>query len=209
MPQFVLKHGDCIDFLSGMEDKSVDAIVTDPPYGNNTDYSTYKDTPENLARLVHRFMPHALRVAKTVIVTPGVANLWLYPRPTWTLAWVNPAGVGSSAWGFSCWQPILAYGKDPYLSDGAGRRPDILLQQFNQVDENEHPCPKPTNVMRWIIERCVPQGGSVLDPFMGSGTTGVACMNLGRDFTGIEMDEKYVEIARERILFAAAQPLLL
>jgi DNA modification methylase len=63
--------------------------------------------------------------------------------------------------------------------------------------------------MRWIIERCVPQGGSVLDPFMGSGTTGVACMNLGRDFTGIEMDEKYVEIARERILFAAAQPLLL
>ena len=113
--------GDCLEVMKTLADGSVDAVVTDPPYGNATDYVSYQDTQENLAALIRRFMPHALRVGARIVITCGVPNMWFYPRPNWVLAWTNPAGVGSSCWGFSCWQPILVYGRDPFLEDGAGR----------------------------------------------------------------------------------------
>jgi DNA modification methylase len=65
-----------------------------------------------------------------------------------------------------------------------------------------HPTQKPVRVMQWCAEKT---NGSVLDPFMGSGTTGVACMNLGRKFIGIEIEPKYYEIACERIENAQRQ----
>ena len=201
-----LIHGDCLEIMRGMDDKSVDAVITDPPYGNNTAYSTYIDTKENLTNLVNTFMPNVLRVSKSVFVTSGVSNMWLYPEPTWTLSWVNPAGIGSSSWGFTCWQPILAYGKDPFLQDGKGRRPDTLFQRKTEKDNNLHPCAKPDNVMRWIIDRTTREGDTILDPFMGSGTTGVACVQLNRNFIGIEIDPTYFAIAQERIRIAQMQP---
>jgi DNA modification methylase len=197
--------GDCLDVMKTMPDKSVDAVITDPPYGNNTKYSSYLDTRENLKLLVNEFIPQANRIAKSMFITSGVANMWLYPEPTWTLAWVNPAGVGSSKWGFTCWQPILAYGKDPFLQDRKGRRPDTLFQKKTEKDNNEHPCAKPDNVMRWIIERVTRKGDTILDPFMGSGTTGVACVQTGRNFIGIEIDPTYFAIAEKRIKEAQAQ----
>jgi DNA modification methylase len=200
--------GDCLEVMKGMPDKSVDAVITDPPYGNNTDYSTYHDSRENLVALVEAFIPEALRIAKSVFVTSGVANMWLYPEPTWTLSWVNPAGIGSSSWGFTCWQPILAYGKDPFLQDGKGRRPDTLFQRKTDKDNNGHPCAKPDNVMRWIIYRTTREGNTILDPFMGSGTTGVACVQTGRNFIGIEIDPDYFKIAERRIKEAQMQPRL-
>lgn len=197
--------GDCLEVMRGMDDKSVDAVITDPPYGNNTEYNSYNDTKDNLRQLVSVFMPHALRIANSVFVTSGVANMWLYPEPTWTLSWVNQAGVGSSSWGFTCWQPILAYGKDPYLQDGKGRRPDTLFQRKTDKNKNNHPCAKPDNVMRWIIERTTRQGDTILDPFMGSGTTGVACVQTGRKFIGIEISDEYYNIAKKRIQQAQLQ----
>jgi site-specific DNA-methyltransferase (adenine-specific) len=68
-----------------------------------------------------------------------------------------------------------------------------------------HPCQKPLPVMEWLVAGVSDAGAVVLDPFMGSGTTGVACANLGRRFIGIEVDEKYFEIARSRIEAAHAQ----
>ena len=203
-----LIQGDCIEVLKTLPDQSIDACITDPPYGNNTPYKTYVDSRQNLRNLVNSFMPEVLRVCKSVFVTCGVANMWLYPEPTWTLSWVNPAGIGSSSWGFTCWQPILAYGKDPYLQDGKGRRPDTLFQRITDKDNNIHPCSKPSNVMRWIIERTTRMGDTILDPFMGSGTTGVACFQTGRNFIGIEIDPTYFAIAERRISEAQLQPRL-
>lgn len=204
----VLHLGDCVEVMRSFPDKSFDTVITDPPYGNNTGYSDYDDSRENLALLVAAFMPEALRVAKRVVVTPGVRNIYLYPEYTWILSWVNMAGVGSSSWGFACWQPILVYGKDPYLQSGRGRRPDTFVQTQNQVAKVDHPCPKPTNVMKWIIERTTNPGESILDPFTGSGTTGVACVGMGRKFTGIELAPSYYEIAKSRITDAEQQPIL-
>lgn len=192
-----LYHADCLDVLPHL--KGVDAVVTDPPYGNGTLYSSYVDTPKELGKLVPRFMEMCLRLAKKVVVTPGVANIGAYPKYDWVLAWVNMAGVGSGPWGFCCWQPILVYGKDPFLYAGAGRRPDVYQQCKNEVAKNGHPTPKPTNVMCWLIQRTTGEGETILDPFMGSGTTGIACIRTGRRLIGIEIDKGYFDIACDRI----------
>lgn len=71
-------------------------------------------------------------------------------------------------------------------------------------DTTHHPCEKPLSLMRWLV-LTAPVDGRVLDPFAGSGTTGVACVLEGRRFLGIEQEERYVEIARRRIADAAAQ----
>jgi adenine specific DNA methylase Mod len=63
----------------------------------------------------------------------------------------------------------------------------------------EHPSPKPLDTMRHIVQLASPAGGIVLDPFMGSGTTGVACVRTGRKFIGVEIEPKYYAIARRRI----------
>jgi len=208
MAKYTVHHSNSVEFMRSLESQSVDVVFADPPYGNETEYATYKDTRENLVKLVSEFMPEALRIAKRVVITPGVKNMYLYPEYTWVLSWVNMAGVGSSSWGFSCWQPILVYGKDPFLSQGLGRRADTFMQRNNQVASVDHPCPKPDNVMRWIIERTSIEGETVLDPFLGSGTTGVACMQLNRNFIGIDMDSKYVKIAEKRISQSQGQGLL-
>lgn len=75
--------------------------------------------------------------------------------------------------------------------------------EINQVknvskEKTEHPCQMPLKVMMNIIG-ILPEGYTILDPFMGSGTTGEACRLLGRDFIGIELDEKYFKIAKNRI----------
>ena len=201
-----LHLGNCLDVMRSMDDKAVDAVFADPPYGNDLNYATYSDTRENLEKLVPEFMCEALRIAERVIVTPGVANIYLYPKYTWILSWVNMAGIGSTSWGFSCWQPILVYGKDPFLQTGKGRRPDTFQQRNNEVAQVNHPCPKPNNVMRWILERTTFTNSTILDPFMGSGTTGVACFQTGRNFIGIEIDPAYYEIAERRIKEVQQQP---
>ena len=67
----------------------------------------------------------------------------------------------------------------------------------------EHPTPKPLCLMRWLIEEITEPGWTILDPFCGSGTTGVACVQTGRKFIGIEIDPVYADIARRRISEAA------
>lgn len=178
----------------------VGLILMDPPYGNGTDYADFDDTPENVEELASELMPHVLDRSEVALVTPGVANLHRYPSPRWVLAWVTPSGIGSGPWGFSCWQPILAYGPDPYLRDGLGRRPDMLLRHTAAPAIPGHPCPKPPDVWRWLITRASTRTSDVvLDPLMGSGTTLRAAMDCGRRSIGIELSETYCAVAVSRL----------
>jgi len=77
-----------------------------------------------------------------------------------------------------------------------------MIRQGNE--ERYHPTQKPIEVMKWVIDLC-PKAETILDPFMGSGTTGVAAIQLGRKFIGIEREPKYFEIACKRIERAVAQ----
>ena len=204
-----LHLGDCLAYMKTMPAKSIDTLFVDPPYANNTQYRSYIDTRDNLRILVSAFMPEALRISHRVVITPGNGNQWLYPEPTWTLAFTNPAGVGRSSWGFSCWQPIIVYGKDPFLATGKGCMPDTMfMRRSNDINNDGHPCPKPFNVMRWIIWRTTKDGDLVYDPMMGSGTTGVACVQLGRNFIGCEINPTYFAIAEKRIKQAQQQMIM-
>lgn len=69
----------------------------------------------------------------------------------------------------------------------------------DRQNENHHPTVKPTALMQWLCRLVVPRGGVVLDPFMGSGSTGKAALREGMSFVGIELDEQYIEIAKRRI----------
>ena len=78
----------------------------------------------------------------------------------------------------------------------------------NKREEKQHPTQKPLNLMRWCIKNYTAASTTILDPFMGSGTTGVACVQLGRRFIGIEIDPGYCAIAQKRIEQALRQPRL-
>jgi tRNA G10 N-methylase Trm11 len=192
--------------MGSMEDKAVDVLFADPPYGVGMPYDGYEDTKDNLKKLIADFMPQALRVAKLVVLTPGNSNQSLYPEPTWTMAFFYH-GSGLSRWGFNCWQPITVYGDDPYLAHGLGARPDAF-EAHGVSRPSDHPCPKPDQLMNWIINRVSLPGQTILDPFMGTGTTGRACARLGRHFIGVEQSKRYFEIAQHDIAEVEAQDIM-
>ena len=99
------------------------------------------------------------------------------------------------------------YGRDPH-NVGRGMRPNSISGACDSVDGIEHPCPKPLLFTEWLVERSSLAGETLLDPFMGSGTTGVACAKLGRKFIGIEIEPKYFDIACRRIEAATREPRL-
>ena len=201
--------GDCREIMPTLG--KVDAVVTDPPYGlgaaatEKNRYSLYNDEEEETTMLVSRVI--SLGSASRMIMTPGQKLMFRYPEPDAIGAFFYPAGTGSCSWGFVGWQPIFYYGKDPVLADGRGRAMNSR-QSTEMAEKNGHPCPKPLRAWTWLTQRCTRANETILDPFMGSGTTGVACAKLGRKFIGIEIDEGYFDIACERIEQAYAQPSL-
>jgi len=198
-------NADCREILPTLPSKSFDLVLTDFPYGVMLEYDTYEDTRENLKILIKETMPDILRISKRALITCGTRNIQLFPQADWILAWVIPAGAGRTSWGFSCWQPILAYGKDPYLQAGKGSRPDYYIKTETAdktLGKKEqgvvHPCPKPLDFWTWLLLRgSISEDDLILDPFMGAGTTLIASRNTGRKATGIEISKKYCEAAEE------------
>jgi DNA modification methylase len=188
-----------------MDGKKADLCLTDPPYGigdtksDKNNYDVYDDSLENLKKLIADFLPIAQSVANIVVLTPGNKNQYIYPTPTWTMAWFVPAGTGMNAWGFSCWQPILCYGKDIYLANGLGSRPDALCKTESSDNSLGHPCSKPVGVWEWFIERCsINKNDLIFDPFLGSGTTIIAAEKTNRICYGLELSPNYVDVIVNR-----------
>lgn len=209
--RYELFCGDCLDILPALEPGSIDAVITDPPYGLNFGYLSYDDTKENLNSLIDRMMPDLKRVSKRVIITPGQSQIPFYPPFDWigAVTWNTTGSFG--ALGYSQWMPYLFYGKD---INGFGSINGVLKSDsfrlnggggvgFQRGEKINHPCPKPLNIIEYFILRFSHPGDLILDPFMGSGTTGVAAVKNGRNFIGIELDSNYFQIAQERIKNAA------
>ena len=206
MSEVKLILGDCLEIMKSIPDKSIDAVITDPPYGVGIEYGIYQDTKENLLKMIDPFLIEAKRIAKIIAVFTGVMNTEYWRGSDWRTCWARPAGTGMGKWGFTCWTPIAMYGNDPYLTNGLGGRPDLYVDYSGKREKFDHPVVKPLGIMQWIINRTtINKGASILDPFMGSGTTGVACVQTGRNFIGIEIDPKYFAIAEKRIKDAQQQ----
>lgn len=186
-----------------MDGQKAALVLTDPPYGlgdtnsEKNDYSTYDDTKANLVDLVAGFLPLAQEVAPVVVLTPGTKNHGIYPVPNWVMAWFTPAGTGCGPWGFCCWQPILCYGKDPKLSKGKGSHPDAIVHT-EASEKFGHPCTKPINFWKWLMERTSEPGELIYEPFSGSGTTHIAAEVLGRKCYGMELDPIYCDVIINR-----------
>lgn len=220
-----LRLGDCLAVLPTLAAGSVDAVITDFPYGigltrKKNDFigsryfddgksaqasTLYDDSPETIRGLIKLAMPEILRVAKRALIFCGMNMLMQYPEPAAIGGVYTPNGAGRCKWGFQGLHPILYYGKDPYLAAGKGGRPNSFRTEQPNPETIDHPCPKPVKWMTWAVERASFAGETVLDPFMGSGTTGIACYRMGRNFIGIEKVAPYFAIAQRRIAEAQAQ----
>lgn len=209
--------GDCLEILPTLG--KVDAVVTDPPYGVNfqgkvTKYTdsrgnkpVYADDDVSWLATVPRAISVALALSERGLVFSGIRRMHQYPAPNDIGGICAPNGAGRSPWGFGCYHPTLFYGKPP----GIGGRPTMVVMchpGMHVTGENttDHPCAKPIAFMEWAVNRASINDETVLDPFMGSGTTGVACAKLGRKFIGIEIEPKYFDIACKRIEDAYRQP---
>jgi site-specific DNA-methyltransferase (adenine-specific) len=201
--QVTIWHGDARNLLPTL---SADVILTDFPYATGVEYEQYADTAANLDVLIGDVLPMMRAAAPVVALTCGIANVWRYPSATWILCWhATNASPTTGRWGFNGWQPILVYGGDPYLKRGRGRRLDVVDfgpsgKDLVAARDSGHPCAKPFGAWKAVLGRLSPDPSDVvLDPFMGSGTTIAAAKAMGRKAIGIELTERYCEIAARRV----------
>lgn len=202
--------GDCLEIMKGIPDKSIDLVLTDPPYGiegrsgyislcrkrKNQYSSNFVDNEEYILTTVIPIFKESQRVAKRIIITPGSKYFCHYPNPDSYGNLNQRATVSMQKWGRADSQPIFYYGKDPR----AGKTIQFCSVDNNTSDNIENfPCPKPLKIWKWLLERGSLKGELVLDPFLGSGTTAVACKELGRRFIGIEINPDYCQIAQKRV----------
>lgn len=193
-----LHLGDCLEYMRAMPDKSVDAVITDPPYGiDKEEWDSSFDT---------EFIVEGLRAGSLLVVIPGIWALGkcivaMGESYLWTIGGHKPGAMTNTPIGFNNWQPVVLGGKTK-------QRIGVDAFDFTPTDAGVkfyHSCQKPLNFMRWLVERTTQPGDTIFDPFMGSGTTGVACVQTGRNFIGCELDPEYFAIAQKRIADAQLQ----
>ncbi len=197
-----LHLGDCRDLLPTIG--RVDAVVTDPPYGIGwKPRVTHKDQP--WADVID-FDIRTLLVGRYNLVWGGQYFADVLPVKEGWLTWVKrPVDTDFSNDSRSYASTELAWrdwGKARFIChvwDGGKRAGEPENRTFC------HPSQKPIEVMRWCVNQLPDDAQTILDPFMGSGTTGVAAVQMGRTFIGIEREERYFDIACRRIEQAQRQ----
>lgn len=199
----ILKQGDCLEIMRDMPDNSVDLLLTDPPYGKHSDKGTngfgassnrrYASTWDN-EKPSKEYFDEMMRVSKHAIIFGAnyfsdylpVSNHWIFWDKKGDVAFKNP----------------FADGEFIYTTFNKPARRMVFKQQgfiTDSKDKRYHPTQKPTELLRKLIEDYSYEGMIVFDPFMGSGSTGVAAAQTGRSFIGIELDPEYFAIAQKRI----------
>jgi len=186
--------GDCLEVMKQIPDKSIDLVLTDPPYGIGADKMTMGSGRHQWDKSVEewdnfipdkKFFDEIMRVSKNQIIWGGnYFTEYLEPSVHW-LIWdkLNP--------NMSFSECEMAWVKE-------GKRTRIFKEySANQI--KLHPTQKPEKLMKWCVANYSLEGQTILDPFLGSGTTAVACKQLKRNFIGIEISQKYCDIANQRL----------
>lgn len=196
---------DCLPKLRDMKSASVDLLLTDPPYGighgaqrhGSSIFRIFSPKQWDKAPPPTECFEHMLRIARRHVIWGGNYFAHMLPPSNGWLVWHKNAGL-----------PSLQYSD----CEMAWTSCDAKAKVFNcrhrgaAKDSKEtlvaHPTQKPLEVIKWCLELYSKPGDLVLDPFMGSGTTGVACALLGRRFIGIDRDPEYLTMAKRRIALA-------
>lgn len=208
-------HGDCLEILSTIKENFI--IVTDPPFNVGYHYNDYKDNMGadeyyEMLQNIFSYAPFVVihypeeiyKIAFQVGDFPEKVVSWVYNS--------NTAKQHRDIAFFGVKPDFTKYGQ-PYKNPTDKRIAKRIAEgksarlydwwEINQVknvskDKTDHPCQMPVEVMKRIIA-ILPEGYVIVDPFAGSGTTAVACKELGRDFIMIEQDEKYIDIINKRL----------
>jgi adenine-specific DNA-methyltransferase len=211
-----LRLGDCLEVMPTIPSGSVDAVVTDPPFGIGFLYGEQKEETSDPAAYWEWLRPRyeeALRCLKP----GGLMAVWqaqLYFRYFWD--WFGDGiRIYIAAKNFVQMRPLsMLYGYDPvvmFYKPGAdplcpAKAPRILDWSIGNTADMRtrkatkgHPCPRPPGQVQEIVENFTLPGGLVLDPFAGSATTLVACAKTGRKGIGIEINPEYIEIGHRRL----------
>lgn len=191
--------GDSLEVMKGFKDKQFDLVLTDPPYGmefrSNRRFKKHEKIHGD-DKFPLEALNECFRVArKAVYVFCRWDNLSELPPPKSVLVWVkNNWSMGDLEHEHGRqWEAIAFYPQEEHKF--IKRIPDVVHAQ--RTGNNFHPTEKPLELLRILI--AANEGDTILDPFAGSGTTGVAAKQLKRNFTLIEISEKYCEIARNRL----------
>ena len=231
-----LVHGDCLEKMKDIPDKSIDMILCDLPYGTTAckwdSIIPLEPMWEQLKRVIKPNGAIVMTASQPFTTTLIASNMKMFKY-----CWVWDKGV-PSGFNYARFQPmrkhediLVFYAKAPtYDSQGdpydkpvtykmahsesdsshmthsrkgeyatATHKRKHSILRFDKVRNGVHPTQKPVALMEYLIKTYTNEGETVLDFTMGSGTTGVACKNLNRDFIGIEFDAEYFEIAKTRI----------
>ena len=210
-----------LDFRQGLYELEDDfTVITDPPYNINYEYNEYNDnlTDEEYVELISNFKglklaiihypEEAMKYFVPALGVPDEVNVWAYNS--------NLPGRQSRLVNYYNLQPNYRKVLQPYKNPNdkrikeriargiTGARSydwfsDIQLVKNVSKSEYPHPCPVPVELMERIIKLTTNEGDLVVDPFAGSGSTGVACVNTNRRFIGFEIDTLYADMANERI----------
>lgn len=209
-----IHHADCRDILSdldGCAGLAAHAMITDPSYGINYGRATWDDSPETHARLMPWLVAVACEIVRDgwVFVFEAMPNAprfheWYPPDYRLFAACKNFVAMYPTEIQFA-WDPVVFWrnGKPP----GSYRKDvDIVMRDFfvgniagEMKDKPDHPSPKTLDTVRYLVLIGSRQGQLIIDPFMGSGTTLLAAKSTGRRAVGIEIEERYCEIAAKRL----------
>ena len=220
MSEVTLHLGDCLEILPTLEAGSVDAVITDPPYF--LPVNTYVGTRgEGYARrtigdmsIMQTYFDGLLESLAPKIKLSGSAYVFcdaqsyplfyrsMYPHFKYVrlLIWDKKVSYNGYTWRHQ--HELIAWGEGfeaERIPTGDG---DILKYRGVLQKDRQHPAEKPVTIMARLIKKT---GDTILDPFMGSGTTGIACVQTNRNFIGIEIEPKYYDIAEQRIKQAQRQ----
>ncbi len=216
-----LIHGDCIREMKELKENSIDFVLTDPPFNVGLEYEGINDSMEDYAYSVWcmNWLTQMTRVMKEgsyAIVFTGDKKLYWLAKAITDLAtlefhhffkWYKPNAQGGLH-GTNFFNRVgLAF----VLSKGKANIKSINRKTLYQdivicnstkstdKDAVDHPARRPVSLYKHIIQGFTKEGDTVLDCFLGSGTTGIACESIGRKWVGIELVPKYVDICKKRI----------
>lgn len=223
--KITLLQGDCLELMQDIPDSSVDMVLTDPPYMINTKSDgNGKINPWADYCNASFWYAEWIRQSRRILKDTGCLWSFLNWRSFVTfqkascdirwpiesvLVWCKGClGCGGSKGLRPSYELVALWAMPDFKIENRGLC-DIQHFKWPSTKPHGHPAEKPVNLARWIIEQCTKLGDTVCDLFMGSGTTGEACVRTGRNFIGMELDKSWIETAQKRIEEAQEQCTLL
>ena len=226
MADVQLYLGDCLDILPTLETGSVDAVITDPPYGVDYQSAWRIDKDARLPKIQNDKRPfiwwlyHAYRVTRDkgalacfctwetqeiFRMATQAAGYTIKSHVIWDRDW---HGLGDLDGHFAPQHDVIWFATKGGFKFQNGRPKSVIRISRLPAEHLEHPNEKPVPLLEYIVRHVSGFFSTILDPVMGVGPTGQACVKTGRNFIGIEIDPDYYAIAEKRIAEAQMQPRL-